>query len=338
MKNKIKNFLVSHKLLLVLLKNLVLLRRQSHDRTVPKDEADFRRFGDLSRKLQYNPVSHIFDNNLYGTEYMLKAFLDKTRSLDCYIEHGLFFGPHIQMDQGNYYTPKVLTFGDTRLSHLKRQLPQKETIAIGPYIHYAKSVEIPFLNLNKGKTLLYFPDHSTSTLTIDQNITENIKFLNHIKSNYNIENIVVCLYYLDIDEEKVSRYEEAGFKLFSCGSKWDIHFLSRLKAIIEKSDLTVSTAVGTHVGYCIYLKKPHTIVKMGEHIKPNENHDLTDVVTAIETNPERLAEVREIEKEFVHTNTWDLHTTISGTQYEICEKYWGFNHIKNKQQLTELLA
>ena len=47
----------------------------------------------------------------------------------------------------------------------------------------------------------------------------------------------------------------------TAGYIMDPLFLSRLKSIIQLSDLTMSNNVGTHLGYCIYLNKPHWIVR-----------------------------------------------------------------------------
>lgn len=337
MKSKIKNFIVSHRSLLIIIRNLIRLRSSINQDDLKIPDSDISDYSDHSKKLKYNPNSQIFDNNLYGTEAVLKKYLGKKTVFDCYIEHGLFFGPHIQLDQKRYYTKKVITFGETRLQHLKRELPEKKAIPIGPYIHYAELTELPFIRLKKGKKLLFFPDHSTTTLSIEQNIVKNIELLNNLKVKYGLDQIVLCLYYLDIDAEKIKLYQEAGFDLFTSGSKWDSSFLNRLKSIIHSCDLTLSTAVGTHVGYCIYLNKPHTIIKLDEPKTFNANHSLAKIVDTIENDSKRLKEVKEIEDEFQAEGNEKLFTCITKSQYEICNKYWGFNYIKDKEELTNIV-
>ena len=337
MKNAIKIRLVGSKYLLILVKLLMKVIKRNLEAWAADSGPSFRVFSNFSRQLGYYPGSHIFDNNLYGIEHTLKEFSNKEGTVNCYIEHGLFFGDHIQQDEASYYTTRIITFGESRIKHLNNRLPSKNALAIGPYIHYARTIKLPFINLRNGKTLLFFPNHSTSSLISVQNIDNNISFLIKLKSKYGLENIVISLYYLDIDEDITRKYRRAGFQLFTAGSKWDQNFLNRLRTMIEKSHLTVSSSVGTHVGYCTYLGKPHTIVKLKEKIVENKNHQLIKNVIASEKGEKRLSEINEIEREFVQSDKMNLHTSISLKQYSVCQKYWGFNYVKKKEELYNLL-
>ena len=70
------------------------------------------------------------------------------------------------------------------------------------------------------------------------------------------------IYYKDILNNIYPKYfEDAGFKIVTAGNLYDINFLSRLKLIIQLADFTASTSIGTHTGYCVYLNKPHFLIK-----------------------------------------------------------------------------
>ena len=52
-------------------------------------------------------------------------------------------------------------------------------------------------------------------------------------------------------------YLEHGFECVTAGHIYDPFFLSRLKSIIDLATITTSNEIGTHIGYCIFMGKPH---------------------------------------------------------------------------------
>lgn len=70
-------------------------------------------------------------------------------------------------------------------------------------------------------------------------------------------------YVTDISEfkEVISKIGlENRFIVVSCGNRYSEKFLCRQKAIILASDISASNNLGTHLGYCIYLGKPHILL------------------------------------------------------------------------------
>ena len=65
------------------------------------------------------------------------------------------------------------------------------------------------------------------------------------------------LYYQDILNGDAAIFEDAGFVVVTCGYREDCHFLERQRTLIKLADFTMSNSIGTHVGYCVYMGKPH---------------------------------------------------------------------------------
>ena len=96
-------------------------------------------------------------------------------------------------------------------------------------------------------------------------------------------------------------------------------FLPRLRAIFELSDLTFSNALGTHVGYSIYMGTPHVMnIESNKNIRPNK---------VFEKEQEDFAQL------------FDGHNPLDITeeQKNLCDKYFGFSHIKTPEQLYSIL-
>ena len=58
--------------------------------------------------------------------------------------------------------------------------------------------------------------------------------------------------------------------------------MPRLKSIIKTSDITMANAIGTHLGYCIYLNKPHYLFKQSithEHTNEFDGNLVNEGVT-----------------------------------------------------------
>ena len=288
-------------------------------------------------KLKYVPYSHIFDNNMYGNEYILKRYSNYTKAINSYIEHGIFWGDHIQIDQPYYYIDNILTFSSIRQNVLSHRIPFKKSIPIGPYLHYAQIQKIDELSqLQAGKTLLFFPNHSVSSLRASHNIDMNIKLLSELKEYYKFDNIIVCLYFLDLIESIVDRYSKSNIHVFTCGHKYNQSFMDRLKSVIDLSDVTLSDSVGTHLGYCIYSNKPHTIINQNHSKFISKHTNKSLLVESIESDPKRISQKAEIIRLFESNNNLDLFTRITNDQYKVCSNYWGFEYIKSKEEIAAI--
>lgn len=292
-----------------------------------------------SNNLKNPGISKIFDNNLYGHEYVLSHYSQLNKEFDAYIEHGLFFGNHIQNDQKHYFTKNIITFSNIRAKCINRLIPTKSATPIGPYIHYAREISIEQLflseKLKKGKTLLYVPDHSTSSVSITYQISKDVKLIEELKSKYDIQNVVICCYYKDLYNSNLENYIDRDCIIFTAGSKWEKTFLSRLKTIINLSDYVVSGAVGTIIGYSVYLNKPTTIIDTGSIMTIKGSKKTSKLVNDAENDTLRKKQIREIQSLFEQKNK--LNQTINKNQWNICDKYWGFSQVKDTKALHRIL-
>ena len=228
----------------------------------------------------------------------------------------IYYGDYIPYTSYCKTVTKILTFSAVRERVLKKT--NKPVIAIGPYIHYVPYLlgEEDFLNIKKqyGKILLFFPKHTTREGGQKFSIETIIDALKNIAVQYGFQSVFVCMYYYDILHSNfASLYEHAGFKVVTAGHQLDLNFLPRLKSIISLADYTVSNAIGTHTGYCIYMGKVHSI------INPINYLDMPQ-------------DFIEITKAFL-----PFSSTIEKKQYDMVAKYWGIDLLKKPEELKLLL-
>lgn len=270
----------------------------------------------LSSNLPFVPIEQTKDSNYYGYLHIIKMYAS-TNITDWSIEHGLMFGDYIPYSYSCKTIRKIITFSEIRAKFLRNTL-NKQVSPIGPYIHYASPIldDITFKSLKKqfGKTLLFFPSHSSVEEIASNNIKHEIDIISKIQKEGQFQTVLVCMYYLDIQKfDYNTNYERNGFKVVTAGHQLDLNFLRRLKSIIMLSDYTISSSVGTQVGYCIYLKKPHYII--GNHIKKDMPDDYKEILNSFKY----------------------FSPAITENQYIIAAKYWGFNSIKSPEQLRQFL-
>ena len=279
----------------------------------------------------------VFDNNTYGAGYTLRKFSGFEGQINAYIEHGVYFGNHI--DENKWYADKIITFSYQREKHLLDRNVDKEVHVIGPYINYADilltSEYMRTLKTNLGKTLLVFPVHSSTNINAMYNLTNFTERINQIKEKYSFKSILVCLYFKNVyDKKLVDHYLNNGYILCSAGHKWDKHFLDRLKTIISLADNTISNDVGTNVGYCISLKKPHTILK--SEIKYRQLNRAGYDQIRVEISRNRQLETNDVKDGFLRTDD-AIFEKINNNQIQLINKYWGLDSIKTKNELFSIL-
>ncbi len=257
---------------------------------------------------------HYRANSFYGIAPSLKKYANYKGKICACIEHGLYLGdyanPREVLSSG---LPSVITFSQMRVERI-RKYSDVPVIPIGPYIQYVESYytekEEQIIKQNFGKTLLVFPEHSSIEASVEFGREDFFKKVEKIKDRDRFKTVIVNLYYRDFDRNFINECEKRGY-LFACaGHQNDPLFLSRLKSIINISDYTISMSVGTQVGYCISLKKPHAILG-----KSNLTYKIDD-----NANYERDNDRIFIEKTFSENGG-----KITSEQTEVCNYYWGLN-------------
>lgn len=274
-------------------------------------------------------------NSFYGIGNALREYSIYRKPIRACIEHGVYFGDYVDPKE-TYKTrlPAVITFSKNREKHIKKYTT-KPVFCIGPYINYVDGIlnedDMSGIKQELGKTLLVFPTHSIDRVESKFNIQELIDYVEFIKTKHKFDTVIVCLYWKDIELNKDIPYLDQGYRVVTAGNRNDSNFLKRLKTFIQLSDYTISNSVGTHVGYCIALNKPHHI--FGQEIR-HIGDSINDVKSeSIDTNKlTREKEMNEVLNEFCN---YSEH--ITNNQIKICNKFWGLDQIKNSNEIRTLL-
>lgn len=286
----------------------------------------------LSKHIQvFSPFTNEIHpaNDWYGHAKIFKKYMniDNNYQFKFIIEHGSYTTEQVSEVELEQDLPSFVTSNEFRVKIFKKY--SDSCYSIGPYIHYAQNIypQEKILTEKKrlGKNILVFPAHSLNF--INQNYDSKWFMRNVKKIAKNFQNIRICLYWADIQMGIHKYYEGLGFECVSAGHILDPFFLPRLKTLIEISDLTISNDVGTHVGYCTYLNKPHIIFHKIPNIKTNKKW--------LEFTQEYWSSIpyQEILKEF--SNVTDKITPIQRT---ISNKYYGGEtDIKSPSQFKKIV-
>jgi hypothetical protein len=264
----------------------------------------------------------IIGNKCYGNHIAVSNALKDINLNTTSIEHGLYFGKYVIKSESNSNSiDTIVTFSEYRKDALLNSgIINKNIITIGPYIkyiNYFKSInDLNIIKKNLRKTLLVFPLHNSDE--VEKNYDQN-DFINEIfrlKEKHDFNTILISMYWLDIKNKKHLIYQKFGFTIVTAGNRSDPFFLSRLKDLIYLCDMTISNDLGTHVGYCICLNKPHYIYR--QYIKIN------DKIKKVTDNFDSLfytTYFKEIEL-FLNLFSSD-ELRISNEQKSIVKYYWG---------------
>jgi hypothetical protein len=297
---------------------------------------EFMLLGDQTPKL-YVPFHPIPESNLFGHSEILKSYINNKFDLvDLHIQHGVILGDLVQDIMKNSFASTIITYSKKRQEKLAK-VTGKKVIAIGPYIRYAKNRlsknEFTEMKSKYGKTLLVFPAHSSVDRTkISFNQMQLINKINKIKDKHNVKTVFINLFYSDCDSESITYYRSHGFEVCSAGFWLSENFVHNLKTIIELSDITMSNRMGTHIGYCLALNKPHYVYKQ-EHneqfvgSRSSEDKIQTDKYKYL-TNIESV----KIESLFLNDDF-----VITKDQIDIVNEFWGNEIFYDDKTLTKVL-
>lgn len=336
LKLKAKRFLVQFKIIIKIINIILMIKNGKRYNKKIKYRAKLSIFDieELSNDLENPYDEYVFDNNMYGIGFWLKKYANIGSKLNTYIEHGLFLGDYIEIDEKEWYVKSITTMSEKRRIHLVNNGINKQINVIGPYINYADYYTnySEFLKLKKklGRTLLIFPSHSTKNILESNFSHQIIKYVNLHKHEF--DTIMINLYYIDAcNKDILAEYRNENYMLTCAGHKFDPYFLSRLKTIISLADMTASNSgsIGTHIGYCLSLNKPHHIFETISEKKPRNE---VGVKLLNSVNVIREHEKLEIENVFSKYSE-----EINKIQYTVACNYWGLNEIKSKGEISDLL-
>ena len=271
----------------------------------------------------------------YGMNRVLKQYagLPLDSKIHVLFEHGILFTDYVGgAFRIHEYLPSLVA-SQYRVNVLKKQNNYHGAYAIGPYIHYADPLlsnkEIKEEKERLGKTLLVFPSHSIDCSTAQFDYDKFIKEIKKVGKNF--DNIRICMYYQDINLKNHIPYQNEGFEIVTAGHFNDYNFLKRLKSFILTSDMTMANDIGTHLGYCIYLNKPHYIIQQ------NITYNTTNAVIEKNTNESNEKLNNSNNKTKIINLFSKYNETITPEQYELISYLWGFNEIKTPNELKNLI-
>ena len=208
----------------------------------------------------------IIGNKCYGNYRAVKRAMGKRFDKNCLIEHGLYFGEFVIEDDCKAKgLNTIYTFGEYRVNALRKseieKLRQIKIVPIGAYILNAKNFHTADkrrqIKQKYGNILLAFPYHTSPELDTDFDAQAFINEIKKVKETYSYDTVFVSIFWLDIVNENYRMYEKEGFVIVCSGVRNDPYFLSRQRDLIQLSDMTMSNDLGTHIGYCISLNRPH---------------------------------------------------------------------------------
>ena len=340
MKDKLKRFVISH----AFLERWMFLFYHYKNAKKAADESERRKnislfdYKALSADIPFGPEERVIDNNLYGYAHHIKKYAGIKTDLKAYLEHGLFWGGMVHPDERFWHFKRIITFSENRKKDIERNIPGKEAVPIGPYIFYAEelfsSEERVKLKSELGKTLLVFPSHSVRNLEAKFDFEQFIEEINRVKKDF--DTVLVSLYFIDaLNPEKVKIYTDQGYRVVTSGHKFDHNFVARQKTIIGLADYTMSNEVGTHIGYCVCLEKPHYLFKQALKRISNSEEEIKRHQRLFNSDEQRLMHEQHAEV----AKTFGVYQPeITQEQRELVDKFWGIGSLKSPEELKALLG
>lgn len=167
----------------------------------------------------------------------------------------------------SYELKVIITYGKYRKEALEHTFNDFDIYMIGPRIAYADTDTVYKEHLLKQmsgkKVATLFPAHSIWEAHASYDAKYFLNKAREIAHGVGIDNIRVCLRQEDIENGNGDEFFKQGIDVVSANSAWPndaIHFLPKLRAIIETSSLMITNSIGTHIGYGLYFNVPQILV------------------------------------------------------------------------------
>lgn len=245
------------------------------------------------------------------------------------VQHGYVF--EIRDFEKSKLEQRNLVWSKKMVSMYHEFTSNPDIYPIGAPFFYAKSLltekQIRSEKMRLGKNLLAFPMHSQ--INVDTNYDPD-KFLNIlINERKRFDTVRVCMYWKDIQRGSHKVFEDAGFECVCNGHIYDPNFLRRQKALFELADATISNGVGSHIGYSLFMEKPHWLIddeyEYVNSLNGGDAKDLSDV-----TLTDNFLKVKN-----AFLNNQDFRITL--LQRDVVDEFWGISDMKSPEEMKELL-
>ena len=301
------------------------------------------KFTDIYKLVE--PIRKLERRDLFGDHYFIKSTLKEYAGLPvdyeikAFVEHAAQLSNFTELGFQVHPSLPSIVFSSFRVSVIEGVPGNHGAYAVGPIIAYAKSA-LPNdkLNVEKerlGKNLLVFPAHSVLGMKQLYDIDAFCRKIREIALDY--DSVRVCLYWKDVLLGTAEEYKKYGFEVVTAGHYYDPMFMPRLKSIIQTSTMTMSNDLGTHVGYSIFLKKPHLLLKSELNVGKIRGDDKGLSERHIYAYKTVKKKIKNSDINLISRLLSKNQEFITEDQYNLMNKYWGYDQIKTPKQLRKLL-
>lgn len=288
---------------------------------------------ELATDRPLSTVELLSSSDYYGHATVLKryAMFPKIYQIKAVVEHGVFVEQRVYEAEINAALPAYFTFSPVRHKVLRKHT-DKAMFSIGPLLHYAphflSSTDLEAEKKRLGKNLLVFPAHSTHWIDCNYDVSEFCRSLEEAGKEF--DNVRVCLYWKDILRGLAQEYMSHGFECVTAGHMFDPQFISRLKSLIETATITASNNIGTSLGYCIYMAKPHWFLFTQMSLAAE---DISIFKRDVDLSKYEKPHIHELMKLFS-----ERRGDISDKQKDIIDLYWGLSETKPPEQMQHIIG
>lgn len=246
------------------------------------------------------------------------------------IQHGYVF--EIRNFEKSKFKLRNLVWSKKLVEMYHEYTTNPDIYAIGAPFFYARNFydeeELKLEKKRLGKNLLAFPMHSQMDVNTNYNPRKFLGILSEERKRF--DTIRVCMYWKDIQRGAHKVFEEAGYECVCNGHLLDPNFLRRQKSLFELADATISNGVGSHIGYSIFMGKPHWLIDDEyEYVNTLKTGDAFDLTSVTKTN-----NFHSVKNAFLNNQDYK----ITSEQKDVVDKFWGVSDMKSPEILKQLIV
>jgi hypothetical protein len=277
-----------------------------------------------------------YSAHFYGHDIVIKRFAGLPLVgpyLPYTIEHGLKLSPLSYFEKPNVLSSGFLCMSQERSDSLDKMF-KTNSVAIGPWIHYAKPVldknAMHELKIQLGKTLLVIGSHNWGEVTRHYDQDKFIDRIQIVKEEYEYQTVIHSLHWMDDPNGFPSSWISACH-----GHKLNPWFLDCLKTLFMLSDGLATNSIGTHLGYSISERKQvHWMpIEVRQNISSLSGHHLESEKAewrARTSFREMLDCLSDQGQKPLTASDHSLHEEIN--------KYWGLDSLRSANCMRDILT